>query len=99
MQPLQTNRQVLTWLCICPFEQNTSIVKKTFFAILTLFQLLCVISFVLSSIVIFVNNVSVNLEECLYAIVQMAGHGGLAYTWKKMSDIFKDLDAIYMKSK
>lgn len=106
MKPLATNRRVLTWLCICPFDQDASIVKRTFFIILALFQFALVSSASVSSIIFFVNNLSVDLEGCLYAVFQIAAYSGLSYMWvvaftlrKKINQSFGTLDAIYEESK
>lgn len=106
MKPLATNRQVLTWLCICPSDQNTSALKKTFFTILALVSFALVFSFLVSSIVFFLKNVSIDLENGLYALVQIACSFDSVYMFavvfisrKKINRFLQTLVTIYEESK
>lgn len=105
MGPLATNQRVLTWLCICPFDQDASIWKKSFFIILTLFLFTFEVSSWVSSIIFFVTNVSVDLENCLYAVFQIAATSGLIYMWmvafisrKRINQFLGTLANIYDES-
>lgn len=106
MKPLVTNRRVLTWFCICPFDPNTSVLKKTFFGILTLFLFASALSGAISSIVFFVHNVSIDLENSLYSVLQIAANSNLSYLYlvaffsrEKISLFLATLEEIYQESK
>lgn len=105
MKPLATNRRILTWLCVCPFDRDTSIVEKMFFIILTLFLFALVSSALVSSIVFFANNVSVDIESSLYALVEIAAYSGLLYMLmvvfilrKRINRFLGTLETIYDES-
>lgn len=106
MKPLATIRRILTWLCICPFDQNTSIRKKTLFMISTWFLFAFEVSYLVSSIVFFANNVLVDVEKCLYAVLQVAASSSLVYKVivafilrKRINHFFGTLQTIYEESK
>lgn len=106
MKPLATNRRALTCLCICPFDQNTSIWQKVLFVATTWFLFASEFSFLVSSIFFFVKNVSVDLEAGLFAIPQISGSFGVVYLWvvvyifrKKIDQFLETLDEIYGESK
>lgn len=105
MKPLATNRRVLNWLCICPFDQNTSIWQKALVVASTWFLFTSEISCAVSSVVFFINNVSVALEDSVCAIMQIAGISSVVYTWMVafilrdgINRILKTLDEIYEES-
>lgn len=105
MNPLATNQRVLTWLCICPFDRDTRIWQKTLCVILTLFLFTFIFSLLVSSIVFFVQNVSIDFESCLYAVFQIAGISGLIDEWsvafilrKRVHLLFGSLAKIYEES-
>lgn len=77
MKTLTTNRRVLTWLCVSPFDPNISILKKAYFVFMTLFLFVFKVSGVVSSAAFFIINASVDLEGSLYALFQVAGYSGL----------------------
>lgn len=106
MKPFATNRQVLTWFCVCPFDQSTIILKKMFFIIVTLFLFASVFSGAVSSIVFFVNNLSIDLKNSFYCIFQIAAFSNLSYLYivafvsrKKIYAFLTTFDEIYKESK
>lgn len=106
MKPLATNRRVLTWFCVCPFDRNTSVQKKTFFAILSSALFIIGITKLVSSIIFFAKNISIDLEGCLYAVFQVAAYSGLLYSWmiafilrKKIEHALETLEAICEESR
>lgn len=64
------------------------------------------ISVIVSSGVFFANNVATDLENCLYAVFQIAGYVGLSYMFisafilrKRIDLFFATLDTICQESK
>lgn len=79
MEPIASNRRVLTWLCLCPFDPSTSTWKRAFFVISTIFLFASEVGAFISSIIFFVKNVSNDLEGSLYAVFQFVAFTGLIY--------------------
>lgn len=102
MNPLVTNKKVLTWLCLCPAEKSTKWSWKLIYAIfaLTIFTgNLC--AFVVS-VVYFMQFVSTDLEGCLYALYQIGAFSALIYMTMtafylrhEISALFESLSEIY----
>lgn len=105
MKPLATNRQALTWLCICSFDQN-AIRKKTIAIILTLIFFILGICYFVSTIDFFVKNVSIDIKKSLYAVFQLFASASLVFMWiaalisrKGINQILESLDTIHEESK
>lgn len=106
MKPLVTNRRALTWFCILPLDSNTSILKRALFIMLTVFLYTSVFTGVMSSVIFFANNVSVDLENSLYSVMQIAGFSNMLYLYvvafvsrKRINRFLVTLDEIYEESK
>lgn len=106
MKSLATNQKVLTWLCICPFDRDTSNWKKSFFAILTFFLFALEFTASIAGIVFVVNNVSIDLESSLFAVYHIAAHCGLSYMFfvafilrKGINRFLGTLEAIFEERK
>lgn len=104
--PLETNRFVLTWLCVYPADESTSKWQKMVhfmfgLAVFTANSLVFIVS-----ISFFAKNVSIDLEEALFALIQMAGSGNILYvsiisyiSRHKITTIFNSLSKIYESCK
>lgn len=106
MEPLKTNRRVLTWLCICLPNKDTRSIYEWIYAIFswTVFTLnLCAFLF---SALFFIKFISTDLESCLFALFQIFGAANVVYMTiiaffhrQKIRAIFEGLSNIYAASK
>lgn len=95
-------QQMLIWLCICPADQNTSQLKRyshTVFSILVV-TILSLAS--LSGAILCVKFLSIDLEECLFALYHTSATSTLLYmliavffSRKRISATFRSLSEIY----
>lgn len=104
--PLITCQRVLTWISVCPVAKNTSIWKRILFKLFPLVIFITDLAGLIASVVFFYRFISTNLEECLYAVFQIAGLLGMANSIivtfirrHKIPLIFKSLADIYKYSK
>lgn len=77
MEPLETNRYLLTWLCVYPNSRDTS---SSMVFVKSVFAVQCfVVTFLLllSSIIFACNNFQNNLDRALHGVLQSAA---LLYT-------------------
>lgn len=104
MIPLKTNRHVLTWLCVFPPEEGTTKKKRIAHVVfsLTIFGINAGSFFV--SLAYFMKYMSIDLEQSIFAIVQMLGEVNMTYisvitfilrdevsaTYKSLSKIYKE---------
>lgn len=107
MTPLKTNQRVMIWLCMC---QSAEINSDTKTILLRYAFTLIVFTFMLVSLIVslayFVKFISINFEECLYALFQVAANFSmlnvmivaLSYR-RRITDIFTKLSEIYVASK
>lgn len=105
MEPLHTSRRVLTCLCICSFDKTTSMKEKSIYITLSVSIIFAEIFMLIASVVFFMKNVSTNLEESLFALLQIAGLVGSLYimatayiSQHKIMSIFDSLSQIYTSS-
>lgn len=106
MKPLTLHRQILTWLCLFSFDEDTNKWKKIgyiTFGIMINAIALCGIT---SSVVHFLTFLSVNLEECLFSLMQIIASSSNFYgisiafiSRHKTLDIFNSLTEIFNASK
>lgn len=106
MKPLETNKKVLTWLSICPLDKNANwnqkLVRIAFSFVFIGNQ---VVAFA-GSLTFFLKYVSVDLEQCLYALFQLAAEVSVMYMLTiafvqryKITALFDNLSKIYDASK
>lgn len=102
MKPLQTNQQVLTWLCVYLAKQNTSKFKKILYIVFSVVVFLGYFNVLLASIAFFLKYASSSLEQSLYALFQISGDFGTVYMMltaytlrKQFKIIFDKLSNIY----
>lgn len=106
MKPLVTTKKFLTWLCICPLDENSNKSKKLFcIAFSVIFIGNQVVAFA-GSLTFFLKYVSIDLEVCLYALFQLAAEVGVMYMIIvafihrfKIAALFENLSKIYDESK
>lgn len=102
MKPLTVHRQMLTWLSICPPEANATLMKKYLYIIFTVLDIIIVFGVTSASLVYFVKMVLIDLQESLYALLQIVVYFGIIYVIfvaillrHKISGIFDKLSLIY----
>lgn len=106
MKPLETNRQVLMWLC--GFSPDESVVKwkkiacNAFTSSVIIIHLLSV----LAGGTFILKNKSNGLEEILYSLMHTLGSSNMLYEsivtvflCRELSEIFEELTNIYNESK
>lgn len=104
--PLKTNRWILTWLCVFPPEKNTSKWKKLAHIAFSLTVFIINAGSFFGSLAFFLKYMSVDLEQCIFALVQMIGEVNMSYVSiitfiqrDKIKAIYDDLSRIYRARK
>lgn len=105
MEPLKTNKLLLTWLGMCAAKKSTD--KKTKMAYIGVastifaFIILCLIS----NIAFIVKFLSTNLKGALFSIMTISGYAAMLYTQinafnmrHKINGIFERLSKILNES-
>lgn len=106
MKPLVTNRKVLTWIGILPAAERTNKFRKLIY-ITFYFALTSSSGFALfTSLTFMLKYMSTNLEDCLYALFQVAADMNLVYMMvialilrRKIAALFDRLTEIYNERK
>lgn len=105
MQPLILSRQLLTWHCLC-YEKGSPVWKQLIRIVLSASAFLMNLSCVPTSILYVLKFLSVNLEESLYALFQVAACTSAAYVVAiafrmryRTANLFKMLEDIYNSRK
>lgn len=107
MEPLVMNRLVLTWLCMYPFEEGTSIIMKLAYINYTLVTFVVNFSAVFCAGAFIYKFIQSDLERCLYALLHIVAHSAIVYIQiaacllqsKIKTGIFDHLATIYAASK
>lgn len=106
MEPMATARKVLTWLCIVPADEETTKFKKLIYIACTSALMVSTICGFLTSSAFIIKFMSTNLEDCLYALIQICATVGDTYMMlvafilrHKIAALFDRLAAIYRASK
>lgn len=106
MNPLKTNRRVLTWLCGITPTKSTSKLQKIAYIGLTSFVMIGHLLSVAASSVFIYRNISDNLKETLFALMHVVSAASMIYQSvvtsllrRKIDSIFKRLSTIYNESK
>lgn len=104
MKPFTTDQRILTWLCVIPAPQNTSMWKKQVYTALALSLMLANLSNLSSSVMFIVKFLSINLQAALIALHQvlatipMANTIIMAFFYRhKIPPVFDKLTHIYKK--
>lgn len=106
MIPLETNRWVLTWLCVFPPERHTSKWKRLAHVAFSLTVFFINAGSFFGSLAFFLKYMSVDLEQCIFALVQMIGEVNMSYISiitfllrDKIKAIYDNLSRIYRARK
>lgn len=101
MKPLESTRRALIWLCVIS-DGASSIWKKMANIAFTILLLLFFVTGFTTSIIFFLKFVSIDLEEALYALFQIAGTTDGLYimtvgylTRRKINRALESLTKIY----
>lgn len=79
MIPLETNRRVLTWLCVFPSEEGTSWHMKVAHIAFCSFVLGMNVVSCIVSVAFLLKYISNDMEQCLFAFVQICGEVNMSY--------------------
>lgn len=80
MEPLQLNRELLTYICMCTPAKGTSLHVRVCHQILFVITLTCLMFGWIASLVYIVLYVKNDLRGALYAIFQVAAEFSASYT-------------------
>lgn len=102
MVPLETNRRILTWLCVYPADKNTSKWQKRGYAVFSAAVVFMnCFGFTVSS-AFYLKFASTDPDEAIFAIIQMPASAYTIYISiatiilrQKITDIFQTLSTIY----
>lgn len=78
MKPLKTNQRILRWICACPVDPPSKW-KSVLFAVFTGSIFVLNVSSTGAAAAYFLRFVSVDLEACLYCLLQIAATTSLSY--------------------
>lgn len=106
MNPLQTNQRVFTWLSVCPVAETASKWERISVIVFAWSVFAANLSAVASSFAFFMKYAAVDLEECLYALMQIALSSNMSYALfmaiisrQNINGIFQKLAKLYHTSK
>lgn len=103
-QPLKLNRRILTWMCVLSSDETETKWTKLahLYFIILLFSLNIIA--LLASMAYFLKYWAINLEESLFALLQMIGVTCMQYILiilivlrSKISAMFQSLSEIYIE--
>lgn len=80
MEPLQLNRELLTYICACSPPKNTPWSIKLRRHIIVIIMIILLMFGWISSVVFIIKYVKVDLRNALYAIFQIAAEFSASYT-------------------
>lgn len=102
INPLVTNRRMLTLLCVCPVDHSVNTWKRLSYKIFTLFVITSNLCGLVASSLFFAKFVSSDLEMSLHALLQMCALTSATYmsiigivSRKKIGAIFENLWQIH----
>lgn len=106
MNPLQTAKQVLTWLCVLPADETVSERKKLLYRGLVYVVFVSMVSSLLASVAFFIKFMNIDLEEALFALAQVGGTSAMGniiiatyFLYPKIIAIFEKLSKILTERK
>lgn len=105
MEPLATTRRMLTWLCMCPADELSTLRQKLpYVAHTSAILLIHLVSFV-ASVVFCVKHIKNDFNGATFAFMICIGEVGLVYSLivgifmcHQIGDIFTHLSTIYKSS-
>lgn len=107
MKPLETNRQCLVWLCICPADKPTSQCQRLAHAICATIALTGLIAGFVASSAYAWKFISIDIGQTLYACTFLCGELSVFYITlvgmilkrHQINGIFENLSTIYKARK
>lgn len=106
MKPLETNRQVLTWLCGFQSNESAGKWKRIAKVAFTLGVVVMHLSSVITGATFIFINKSIDLETTLYSLIHTLGSASMFYLAiatillsRNLTAIFDGLSTIYKESK
>lgn len=106
MTPLETHKQMWTWLCVCPCPPNkdTSKWNKVVYMIFTSVIIASEFTAIFASLAFVVKFMRTDFESCLYAFLIWTAYMGITaimvyalISRRKISWIFEELTKIHQK--
>lgn len=106
MNPLKTNKLVLTWFCVYPAEENESSIVTFARVLFSLGIVFGMVSAFIGSVVFFYRFILIDLESSLGALFQISAYlstiymiGVSAFMRRRLVAIIDELEMIYKASK
>lgn len=106
MEPLVTNRRVMTWLCMCPAEKSASKKERIFYVAFAFTVTTTSLIFLLASVVYVMKYLLIDFEPSLYALFQAVAEVAMmnlvfvAFLMRhQIEAVFTQLSKIYRASK
>lgn len=106
MQPLESIRHVMTWLCIHPANEDTGKLRKFVYALIAVFYILVSLTFLYGSAAYFWKWISVDFKTAFFAIWQIIisvllfyGLIFMLFSRYEIKEAFDTLSDIYNASK
>lgn len=104
MKPIERIREVFNWLCLKSFDKTITFGRKALYTLCGSAVFLSNVYALITSVEFFRKKISVDLEECLFALFQILGCFAVTYTTvamflqrDKITKIFQTLTDIYKK--
>lgn len=106
MKPLITNQRILIWMCAYPTKRTDDIFQRLSHILFSIFVFLTNISCFTASIAYFLKYATSDLNETLYATIQIAASFPMItvslmifFLRNKFKALFENLNKIYDHSK
>lgn len=106
MNPLKTERQILTWFCICPPADNVGPLQKFTYAIFSVTVVVAIASLVVASAVYFRKYMAIDFEEAFDGLHPVFGWTPLVFIFfimhllkHRIVEVFDALSSIYSERK
>lgn len=106
MKPLSKIREMLMWLCLCPFDETISKRQQSTCIIFSLIFFGANVCAAAVSLAYLIKYLNIDLEECLYVLIQVYAHFASTYSMiviflrrQQINDVFQQLSRIYDECK
>lgn len=102
MEPIELIRRTFKYLCLHPFDEKSSVGKKIGCIIFGSAVFSSNVYALITSVDFFIEFLSIDVEECLFALFQIFGYIGVTYAsvviflqQNAVREIFQQLSQIY----